>query len=173
MKFVRQNLFKTGGGGEGLKNFVGDQKLQPPLRTHTNISSPPWAHILYTLTPKFNWFHENRLFITFINNVCQWDMNINSTLSSQGMKIVTPPSLVQKKFHPPNFPDLPVSIFFKWLLSNDTKFWLQCKFYYSFLKHLVKGLVRNHYWGGGGWFGFFISQIWVPPPFGIWPNIST
>ncbi len=55
-----------------------------------NNQLPPYSSFIYYIYPNSFVFHENSLFITFIKNVCQWDMKTNST-----------PIQDLKKFNPP------------------------------------------------------------------------
>ncbi len=59
------------------------KKIHPP---------PTWAYFIYT---KSFYFNENSRFMTFIKNVCQWDMNKISTPFRAWKDIHSPP------WHPP------------------------------------------------------------------------
>ncbi len=93
---VRVCLNTSGGGGIWS---VTQKKWQRPFAKKSTI---PWACKKHSTTPfklifhisKFNCFHENSLFMTFVTNVCQWGLKKCHPL--QGMKqIHTHPSLVQ------------------------------------------------------------------------------
>ncbi len=84
--------------------------------------SPPSSLILYTQIQLF--FHKNSLFMTFIKNICQWGMNINSPRSLLGQKIINPlPVLIKGPLLKENMwevktPYIPGAF---WIINNDVK----------------------------------------------------
>ncbi len=149
LRQFREWPFNTG-GPEGCDNLVSNSKKNynlpfmhmkksNPLERVKKIQLPPFSS--FYIHPNSIVFDENFLFITFIKNVCQWGMKINS-IHLQGLK---------KNLNPPNFPDPLVSIKtatplakqikHSWPIKTSTTFTKSCDF--TLGKHYPWSFVAN------------------------------